>query len=121
MTPSKKKLQPASPKNMEIHPRRLPIELNVTATMAEAEAVGVVDAEDAEDAVEMVDTEKAVEPETATKVSAPIANLSAILQIHAGCGNAPRREETTEQMTSAFAPSVGSQVMLKLIASPTNV
>ena len=84
-------------------------------------AVGVVDAEEAEDAVHTVDTEEAVEPETATKVSAPIAKLTAILQMHAGSGNAPRREETAEETTSAFASSAGSQVMSKSIASPTNV
>jgi len=89
-----------------------------------AEAVGVVDAEDAEDVVDTVDTEdtvEAVEPETATKVSAPIAKLTAILLMHAGSGNAPRREEITEETTSAFASSAGSQAMSKSIASPTNV
>jgi hypothetical protein len=100
-----------------MHPRGPPFSLNVAATVAEAEAeaVGVVDAEDAVDVVE------AVEPETATKVSAPIAKLTAILQMHAGSGNAPRTEETTEETTSAFASSAGSQVMSKSIASPTNV
>ena len=83
--------------------------------------VDVVDAADAEDAVDIVDTVEAVEPETATKVSAPIAKLSAILQMHAGSGNAPRREETTEEMTIAFVSSAGSQAMSKLIVSPTNV
>jgi len=96
--------------------------------VAEAEAVGVVDAEDAEDAEDAVhtaDTVEAVEPETAMKVSAPIAKLTAILQMHAGSGNAPRREETmeetTEETTSAFASSAGSQDMSKSITSPTNV
>jgi hypothetical protein len=91
---------------------------------AEAEAVGVVDmvdAADAEDAVDTVDTVEAVEPETATKVSAPIAKLTAFLQMHAGSGNVPRRKETTEEMTTAFVSSVGSQTTSKSIASPTNV
>ena len=98
-----------------MHPRGPPFSLNVAAT--EAEAVGVVDAEDA---VGAVDTVEAVEPKTATKVSAPIAKLTAILQMHAGSRNTPRREETTEEMTSAFASSAGSQAMSKSIASPTN-
>jgi len=80
-----------------------------------AEAVGVVDAEDAVDAV---DTVEAVEPETVTKVNAPIAKLTAILQMHAESGNALRREET---MMSAFASSAGSQDTSKSIASPTNI
>ena len=86
-----------------------------------AEAVGVVDAEDAEDAVHTVDTVEAVEPETAMKVCAPIAKLTAIPQMHAGSGNAPRREETTEETTSAFASSAGSQDTSKSIAPPTNI
>jgi hypothetical protein len=89
--------------------------------VAEADALGVVNVVDAEDAVDTVDTVEAVEQETATKVSAPIANLTAILQMHAGSGNALRREKTTEEMTCAFASSVGSQAMSKSIASPTNV
>ena len=107
-----------------MHPRGPPFSLNVAATVAEAEAeaVGVADVVDAADAVDMVE---AVEPETATKVSAPIAKLTAILQMHAGSGNALRREETTEETmeetTNAFASSAGSQVMSKSIASPTNV
>jgi len=88
---------------------------------AEAKAVGVVDAEDfvdAEDTEDTVDTEEAVDPETATKVSAPIAKSTAILQMHAESGNALRREETP---MSAFVSSAGSQEMSKSIASPTNV
>jgi len=100
-----------------MHPRGPPFSLNVAAAVA----VCVVDAEDAEDVVDRVDTVEAVEPETATKVSAPIAKLTAILQMHAGSGSAPRREETTEEMTNAFASSAGSQAMSKSIASPTNV
>ena len=87
-------------------------------------AVGVVDLVDvagADDAVDIVDTVEAVEPETATKVSTPIAKLTAILQMHAGSRNAPRREETTEEMTSAFVSSAGSQATSKSIVSPTNV
>jgi len=80
-----------------------------------AEAVGVVNTEDAEDAVRTVDTVDAVAPETATKVSAPIAKLTAILRMYAGSGNVPRREktleETTEETTSAFASGAGSQDM----------
>jgi hypothetical protein len=77
--------------------------------------MGMVDAEDAVDMVE------AVEPETAMKVSAPIAQLTAILQMNAGNGNTPSREETTEDMTSAFASSAGSQAMSHSTASPTNI
>ena len=80
-----------------------------------------MDAEDAVDTVETVDAVEAVELETATKVSAPIAKLTATLQMHAGSGIAPRREETTEKTTSAFASSAGSQVMSKSIASHTNI
>jgi len=71
-----------------------------------AEAVGV------EDTVDMVDTVEEVEPETATKVSAPIAKLTGILQMHAESGNELRREETR---MSAFAASAGSQAMSKSI------
>ena len=87
------------------------------------EAVGVVDAEHTEDAedvekaVDTVDTEEAVELKTAMIVSAPIANLTAILQVHAGSANALRREETT---MSAFVSSAGCQDTSKLIASNTN-
>jgi hypothetical protein len=90
----------------------------------ESEIVGVVDVdnvEDAVDTVDIVDTVEAVEPQTAMKLSAIIAKLTAILQMHAGSGNAPRWEETTEEMTSALPSSVGSQAMSKSIASPTNV
>ena len=83
--------------------------------MAETKAECVVDAADA------VDTEKAVEPETATRVSAPIAKLTAIPQMHAENGNVLRREETVEETTSAFAISAGSQATSKSIVSPTNV
>jgi len=86
-----------------------------------AEAVGVVDvvvAADAEDAVDTVDMVEAVEPETAMKVSAPIAKLKVILQMHAESGNVPRREETT---MSAFISSAGSQDTSKSIASPTSI
>jgi len=93
--------------------------LNVAANVAKAEAVGMVDMVDTEDAVDTADTVEAVEPETATKVNVP--RLTAILQIHAGSGNALRREKTMEEMTSAFASSVGSRAMSKSIASPTNV
>jgi hypothetical protein len=86
--------------------------------MVVAEAVGVVDVVLLADAEDAVDTMEAVEPETATKGSAPIAKLTAILQIHAESGNALRREETT---MSAFVSSAGSQDTSKSIASPTNV
>jgi hypothetical protein len=84
----------------------------VSVTVAEAEAVV--------DVVDMEDTVEVVEPETATKVSAPTAKSSAILQMHADNANALRREETTEMMT-AFASSVRTQATSKLIAPPTNV
>jgi len=99
-----------------MHPRGLPCSHNVVATVAQA--VGVVDVENTVDTVDKVE---AVEPETATEVSAPISKLTAILQMHAGSRNAPRREETMEETTSAFASSVGSRVMSESIASPTNV
>jgi hypothetical protein len=86
-----------------------------------AKAVGVVDVEhavDAVDTVDTVDTEEAVEPETATKVSARIAILTAILQMHDESGNVLRREETTMR---TFISSVGSQDTSKWIVSPTNV
>jgi hypothetical protein len=106
-----------------MHPRGLHFSLNMAATMteAEAEAVGVVDvvvAADAEDAVDTVDTVEAVELETATKVSAPIAKLAAVLQMHAESRNALRREETT---MSKFVSSAGFQDTSKSIASPTSV
>jgi hypothetical protein len=77
------------------------------------------------DAVDAVDMEKAVKAEIATemgnRVSAPIAKLTAILQMHAENGNALRREEIAEETMSAFATSTGSQATSKSIASPTNV
>ena len=90
--------------------------------MAEAEAigVGVVDSKDAEDAVDAVNMVETVDLEIVTNVSALIAKLTAILQIHAESANERRREETTEIM-SASASSVGSQAMSKSIASPTNI
>jgi bisphosphoglycerate-independent phosphoglycerate mutase (AlkP superfamily) len=94
-----------------MHLRGPPYFPNVAATVA----VGVVDAVGAVEAVE------AVEAEIVTRVSAPIAKLTAILQMHAESGNALRREETAEETTSAFATSAGSQVTSKSIASPTNV
>jgi len=88
---------------------------------ADADAMGVVDAEDADNAVHAVDTVEAVESETARKLSARIGKLTAILQMHAWSRNAPRREDTTEEMTSAFVSSVGSQVMSMSIASLTHI
>ena len=116
----------ASPTNLEMHPWGPPFSRKVVATMTEdeAKAVGVVDMVDAvdmEDTVDTVDTAEAVEPETVTKVSAPIAKLTAIRQMHSGIGSAPRREETTEETTSALASSAGSKEMSKSIESPTNV
>jgi len=66
-----------------------------------AEAVGVV---------------VAMEADIATRVSAPIEKLTAILQMHAESENALRREETT---MSTFASSAGFQATAKSIASPT--
>jgi hypothetical protein len=114
-----------------MHPQGQRFSLNVAATVAEG--VGVVDAEaavDAEDAVyaedavdgedtkDTVDMDEAVEPEAATKVSAPIAKLTAILQMYAESGNALRRKETP---ISTFGPSAGSQDPSKSIASHTHV
>jgi hypothetical protein len=105
---------------LEMHPQGLPFSLNVTPTVAEAVSMAEV-----VHAVHELDMVEAVEPETATKVGAPIANLTAMLPMHTGSGNALRREktteETTEETTNAFASSAGSQVMAKSIASPTNV
>jgi hypothetical protein len=95
-----------------MNPRGPPISPNVAATVVEVEA------EDAEDTVDAVDVVEAVEAETAMRVSAPIAKLTAILQMHAESGNALRREETT---TSAFASSAGSQATSNSTASPTNI
>jgi len=97
-----------------------PFSLDVAATLAEADAVGMVDVEhtvDAEHTVDTVDTEKAVELETATKVSAPIAKFPAILQMHTESRNALRREEI---LTNTFVSSAGSQDTSKSIASPTH-
>ena len=91
-----------------MHPRGPPGSLKMAATVA----VGVVEAK----VMDAVD--EAVEPETATKVSAPIAKLTAILRMHADSEKALRREETT---MSVFAASAGFQATSKSIASPTNV
>jgi len=79
-----------------------------------AKPVGVADAEDTENTV---DTVEAVEPETATKVSAPIAKLTAILQMHAESGNVLSRKKTT---MSAFVSTAGSHDTSKSIVSHTN-
>jgi len=104
-----------------MYPRGLPCSQNVAVPGVEASAkamgMGVVDAEDAVDAVNMVET---VDLETATNVSAPIASLTAVLQMHEEWANKRRREETTEMM-GALASSAGSQATSKSIASPTNV
>jgi len=110
-------VQQASPKNLEMHPLGPPFSRNVVAAMT----VGMVDVVDVEDVVDTVDMVEAVEPETASKVSAPTAKLTAILQMHAGSRKALRREKIMEEMMSAFASSEGSQAVSKLIASPTNV
>ena len=89
--------------------------------MGAADAVAVVDAVERLEMVETVEPVEPVEAEIVTRVSAPIANMTAILQMHAEHGNALRREETAEETTSAFATSAGSQVTSKSIASPTNV
>ena len=102
-----------------MHPRGPPFSLNVAATVAVA-VVDVVDAADAEDPVNTVDTVEAVEPETATKVSPPIAKFTDILQMHAGSANTLRREGATETM-SVSASRAGSQATSKSIASPISV
>jgi hypothetical protein len=74
MTSYKKKLQPASQKNLEMYLGGPPCSLSVEANMAEAVGmVNVVDTAEAEDAGNIVDMVGAVEWETATKVSEPIA------------------------------------------------
>ena len=90
--------------------------------MARAEAedvVAVVDAVDTENAVKAVKAEIATD--MGNRVSAPIAKLTAILQMHAENGNALRREETAEEAMSAFATSAGFQTISKSIVSPRNV
>jgi len=87
---------------------------------AEAEdVVAVVDAVDTENAVKAVKAEIATD--MGNRVSAPIAKLTAILQMHAENGNALRREETAEEAMSAFATSAGFQTISKSIVSPRNV
>jgi len=54
-----------------------------------------------------------VEAEIATRVSASIAKLTAILPMHAESGNVFRRGATT---MNAFASSAGSQATAKSIA-----
>jgi hypothetical protein len=101
----------------------------VAAIVAGAKAQDVVDTVDVVDAVDAVDAENAVKAEIAmemgNRVSAPIAKLTAIPQMHAGNGNALRREETAEETAketmSAFVSSAGSQATSKSIASPTNM
>ena len=110
------KLQLALQRNLEMHLLGPPYFPNVAATVADA-----VCTVDAVETLEMVETVGAVEAEIITRVSAPIAKLTAILQMHAESGNALRREETAEETTSVFATSTGSQVTSKSIASPTNV
>jgi hypothetical protein len=85
--------------------------------VVEAVGMGIMDVVDA---VDPVNTVEMVDPETATKVSVPITQLKAILQMDAESANVCRREETTEMM-STFASSAGSQARSKSIASPTNV
>jgi len=102
--------------NLEMHSWGPPIALNMAATGAES--VARVDVEDSVDAVDTVHTVEAVEPETATKVSAPIAKFTVMLQMHAGSRNVLRREDS---MMSAFVSSAGFQDMSKSIVSPTNV
>ena len=70
------------------------------------------------EAVAAVAAVEVVEAEIATRVSAPIAKLTAILQMQEESENALRRKET---MMSAFASSAGSQATSKSIASPTKV
>jgi len=89
--------------------------LTLPVADAEAKDVGVLGTVDAVDAVGAVE---GVEAEIATRVSAPIAKLTAILQMHAESENALRREETT---MSASASSAGFQATSQAIASPTYV
>ena len=104
-----------------MHPRGPPLSPNVAATVVEAEAEDVVDVVDVVDAVGAVEAVEAVEAEIATRVSAPIAKLTIIPQMHAENGNALRREITAEERTSAFATSAGFQATSKSIVPPTNV
>ena len=88
-----------------------PFSLNMAVTVAVG-VVFVMVAADAADSVGIVDTMEPVEPETGTKVSAAVAKLPAILQMHAERKNALRRKETT---MSAFDSCVGSQHTSKSI------
>jgi len=100
-------------------PQGLPSSPNVAAIVAR------VKAEDVVDAVDTVDAEKAVKAQIATeignRVSAPMAKLSAIPQMHAGNENTLQREKTAEEVMSAFATSADSQTISKSIVSPRNV
>jgi len=97
---------------------------SMVAAVAEAEAE-VLGSDDAEDTVGAVHVVELVEATITTRVSAPTAKLTAILQMHAETRNALRREQTAEktaeETTSACATSAGSQATSKSIASPTNV
>jgi len=87
----------------------------------QVEIVSMVHTEDTVDAVYLLNTADivgVVERHTATKVSAHIANLTAIVQMDAESCNALRREETT---MSAFASRTGYLDTSKSIESPTNI
>jgi len=81
----------------------------MAAIVAKTKAESMVDAVNA---VNVVDAVNAVKAEIATamgnRVSAPIAKLTAILQMHAENRNTLRREETAEEAMSAFGTSAGS-------------
>jgi len=105
-----------------MHLWRPPVLLTEAVTVAEAvgrvDILAGVDKVDTVDTMDMVDMEEAADTETVMKVGAPIAKMTAILQMHAESSNALRREETTMR---AFVSSVRSQDMSMSIPSPTNV
>jgi hypothetical protein len=67
--------------NLEMHPQGPPLSHNLAAAIAKARGMGVADGVELLDAVDAVNTVETVDPETATNVSAPIAMLTAFLQM----------------------------------------
>jgi len=72
-----------------------------------------------EDPDDTVDILQVVEPETAMRVTAPIATLRAIVLMHAQNGNTLRREETANEIIFNFGSSVGSHATFNSIFSAT--
>jgi len=87
--------------------------------MAEAKPMEVIDAVDIVDVVVMVD--KPEELELAIRLSAPVAKLTAIIQIDAESGNTLRKEKTAEESMGINAASEGFQPIPESTVSPTNI